>query len=62
MTSQLVIFRAFLFIFFSSPPPDPWSEKKNPVNQLKKYLALGYDTVITFPYALIQRNKYSSCP
>ena len=33
MTSQLVIFRAFLFIFFSSP--DPKSEK-NPVNQLIK--------------------------
>ena len=28
MTSQLVIFRAFLFIFFSSP--DPRSEKKIP--------------------------------
>ena len=27
MTSQLVIFRAFLFIFFR--PPDPKSEKKN---------------------------------
>ena len=34
MTSQLVIFRAFYFIFFSSP--DPKSEKKNPVNQLIK--------------------------
>ena len=34
MTSQLVIFRAFLFIFFSSP--DPRSEKKIPVNQLIK--------------------------
>ena len=34
MTSQLVIFRAFLFIFFR--PPDPRSEKKNPVNQLIK--------------------------
>ena len=34
MTSQLVIFRAFLFIFFR--PPDPKSEKKNPVNQLIK--------------------------
>ena len=33
MTSQLVIFRAFLFIFFRSP--DPKSEKKN-VNQLIK--------------------------
>ena len=39
MTSQLVIFRAFIFIFF--PPPDPRSEKKIPVNQLiKKILAL----------------------
>ena len=28
MTSQLVIFRAFLFIFFV--PPDPRSEKKIP--------------------------------
>ena len=36
MTSQLVIFRAFLFIFFHPPlPPDPKSEK-NPVNQLIK--------------------------
>ena len=34
MTSQLVIFRAFLFIFFR--PPDPRSEKKIPVNQLIK--------------------------
>ena len=34
MTSQLVIFRAFLFIFFR--PPDPKSEKKIPVNQLIK--------------------------
>ena len=34
MTSQLVIFRAFLFIFFR--PPDPRSGKKNPVNQLIK--------------------------
>ena len=34
MTSQLVIFRAFLFIFFR--PPDPRSEKKFPVNQLIK--------------------------
>ena len=33
MTSQLVIFRAFLFIFFR--PHDPRSEK-NPVNQLIK--------------------------
>ena len=28
MTSQLVIFRAFLFVFFR--PPDPRSEKKFP--------------------------------
>ena len=34
MTSQLVIFRAFLFYFFR--PPDPKSEKKIPVNQLLK--------------------------
>ena len=40
MTSQLVIFRAFLFIFFSSP--DPRSEKKIPVNQLIKNLALSH--------------------
>ena len=32
MTSQLVIFRAFIYLFFR--PPDPKSEKKNPVNQL----------------------------
>ena len=34
MTSQLVIFRAFLFIFFR--PSDPKSEKKIPVIQLIK--------------------------
>ena len=34
MTSQLVIFRAFLFIFYR--PPDPRSEKKIPVNRLIK--------------------------
>ena len=34
MASQLVIFRAFLFIFFR--PPYPRSEKKIPVNQLIK--------------------------
>ena len=34
MTSQLVIFRAFLFYFFR--PPDPRLEKKIPVNQLIK--------------------------
>ena len=33
MTSQLVIFRAF-YLFFR--PPDPRSEKKNPVYQLIK--------------------------
>ena len=39
MTSQLVIFRAFLFIFFRPPPPHPTPTldlKKNPVNQLVK--------------------------
>ena len=34
MTSQLVIFGAFLLIFFI--PPNRKSEKKNPVNQLVK--------------------------
>ena len=39
MTSQLVIFRAFLFIFFFVPATQDL--KKNPVNQLiKKNLAL----------------------
>ena len=39
MTSWLVIFRAFLFIFFC--PPDPKSEKKNPRKSTnKKILAL----------------------
>ena len=39
MTSQLVIFRAFLFIFFR--PPDPRSEKKNSrKSSNKKNLAL----------------------
>ena len=40
----MVIFRAFLFIFFR--PPDPKSEKKIPINQLIKkfwpYHALNY--------------------
>ena len=37
MTSQLVIFRAFYSLF---RPPDPYYEKKFPVNQLiKKILA-----------------------
>ena len=45
MTSQLVIFRAFLFIYFSSP--DPKSEKNIPVNQLIKNSGLirTYDRV-----------------
>ena len=34
MTSQLVIFRAFLFIFFSSP--DPRSEKNSRKSTNKK--------------------------
>ena len=38
MTSQLVIFRAFLFIFFH--PPDPRSEKKSRKSTNKKILAL----------------------
>ena len=37
MTSQLVIFRAFLFIFFR--PPDPRSEKKSRKSTNKKNLA-----------------------
>ena len=37
MTSQLVIFRAFLKKKFPPPPPPvPKSEKKTPVNQLIK--------------------------
>ena len=39
MTSQLVIFRAFLFIFFRSP--DPVSEKKKRKSTNKKILALA---------------------
>ena len=38
MTSQLVIFRAFLFIFFR--PLDPRSEKKSHKSTNKKNLAL----------------------
>ena len=34
MTSQLVIFRAFLFIFFR--PPDPKSEKQNSCKSTNK--------------------------
>ena len=41
MTSQLVIYRAFLFIYFR--PPDPRSEKKIPVNQLIKKSGLRKD-------------------
>ena len=37
MTSELVIFRAFLFIFFA---PHLKSKKKNPVNQLIKISGL----------------------
>ena len=44
MTSQLVIFRAFLFIFYRSP--DHMSEKKIPVNQLIKKSGLKH---IVFP-------------
>ena len=45
MTSQLVIFRAFLFIFFR--PPDPKSEK-NPVNHLiKKFWPKGNTSAIS---------------
>ena len=44
MTSQLVIFRAFLFIFFR--PHDPRSEKKNPVNQLIKKSGLSHVNTI----------------
>ena len=39
MTSELVIFRAFLFIFLR--PPDGRSEKKIPVNQLIKKSGLN---------------------
>ena len=38
MTSQLVIFRAFLFIFFR--PPNPESEKNSRKSTKKKILAL----------------------
>ena len=38
MTSWLVIFRAFLFIFFV-PPPDPKSEKNPRKSTNKKILA-----------------------
>ena len=47
MTSQLVIFRAFLFIFFR--PPDPRSEKKIPINQLLKTIWPYQDTMF-FPF------------
>ena len=45
MTSQLVILRAFLFIFFR--PPDPKSEKKNSRKSTnKKILALPQITTL----------------
>ena len=47
MTSQLVIFRAFLFIFFCTP--DPRSEKKIPVNQLIKKIWPEYSVKWTIP-------------
>ena len=45
MTSQLVIFRAFLFIFFR--PPDPRSKKISRKSTNKKILALD-----VLPYRL----------
>ena len=42
MTSQLVIFRAFLFIFFVPPTLDL---NKNPVNQLIKYSGLSVSLI-----------------
>ena len=39
MTSQLVIFRAFLFVFFR--PLDPRSEKRSRKSTNEKNLALG---------------------
>ena len=45
MTSWLVIFRAFLFIFFL--PPNPKSEKKNPRKSTNKnILALATSWVL----------------
>ena len=41
MTSQLVIFRAFLFIFFR--PPDPSSEKNYRKSTNEKNLALPHE-------------------
>ena len=51
MTSQLVIFRAFLFIFFR---PLTLNLKKNPVNELiRKSL-----TVDTLSILVLSRNLY----
>ena len=44
MTSQLVIFRAFLFIFFR--PPDPRSEKNSCKSTNKKIRALPTSCVM----------------
>ena len=59
MTSWLVIFRAFLFIFFR--PPDPKSKKKNSVNQLIKKFWPKSDTItVRFPQ-IHQTYKISRC-
>ena len=55
MTSQLDIFRAFLFICFV--PPDPRSEKKNPVNQLIKNSGLS-TSIYTH---LLSDHNFESC-
>ena len=50
MTSQLVIFKAFLFTFFRPPPPPspPQIWKKIPVNQLIKKIWPYYACCIIF--------------
>ena len=54
MTSQLVIFRAFLFIFFRSP--NPRSEKKSRKSTNKKNLALFHFSSIVI-YLFLNKGQ-----
>ena len=58
MTSQLVIFRAFFFLFLNVPPAHPPSPtlnlKKFPVNQLIKKSVLINIQLLTISFFLIQ--------
>ena len=54
MTSQLVIFRAFLFIFF---PPPTLDLKKIPVNQLIKKSGLNFNAFYLMALG-VQKNGF----